>query len=199
MSLSTIVGSCLAALFAMPAPDKWDFKHLQAPVSCRILAVTKTSIMVACLSNGSGYKNNQVVIFPFHFRLACGSFNQLELFERCCYTRDDLLVGDRIDLNLMSDDQKIVYCVSVSIRGRQDGILPPTRRYRFGDFRLYHERANAYAAERNDKIPVPRHLDAKALPSDYPAFDPRIPRKSRIAPWPAITPMSYIEYAIFLR
>ena len=34
---------------------------------------------------------------------------------------------------------------------------------------------------------------------DYPAFDPHLPRKERLAPWPAKTPFSYIEFALFLR
>ena len=77
--------------------------------------------------------------------------------------------------------------------------MPPSRRYRIGDFQPHHERANAGLAERRDKIPLPRHLGVRANPADYPAFDPNVPRKERLTAWPAKTPLSYYEYAIFMR
>ena len=199
MLFSCYVAAYLAQHVGMPAPDKWDFRYHGDSISCRVLAVSKTAITVSCRVNDNGYKKNQVVTFPFHHRLACGSFNQLESFDRCCYARDDLLVGDRVDLDLMVLEQNIKYCITLSIRERPGGLVPPTRKYRVGDFQPHHEYVNAYAAERNDKIPIPRHLSFGARAMDYPAFDPHIPRKERFAAWPAKTPLSYIEFALFLR
>ena len=190
----------LGSVSTAPAPNKWDFKSIPTDLSCRVLAVSKSAIAVASLEDAiNGYKLNQVLTFPFHYRLAYGSFNQLEVFDRRCYTRDDLRAGDRIDLYHMVVKNKITYCISICIRERPGGAVPPSRRYRVGDFQPHHECANAYAAERNDKTPLPRHLVVRANAADYPAFDPSVPRKDRIAAWPSKTPFSYMEYLLFMR
>ncbi len=201
MSFACCAAAYLATLFATPAPDKWDFKHFlpEEYLSGRVLAVTESAIMVSSSQNGDGFKINRVVTLPFHHRLASGSFNRLAIFEGYCYTRDDVRAGDLIDIHHRVFQNKIDYCVEFRIRERPGGAVPPSRRYRIGDFQPHHERANAGLAERRDKIPVPRHLGVRVLTGEYPAFDSAIPRRERLAPWPSKTPFSYLEYALFLR
>lgn len=201
MSLAYCVVVCLANLLATPALDIWDFKHFlpEEYLACRVLAVSKSAIMVSSSQNGDGFKINQVVTFPFHHRLASGSFNRLAIFEAYCYTRDDVRAGDRIDIHHRVFQNNTDYCVEFRIRERPGGPVPPSRRYRIGDFQPHHERANAFAAERNDKIPLPRHLGIKVYSGEYPAFDLNVPRKERIAAWPTRTPFSYVEYIAFMR
>ncbi len=201
MSFGYVAGFYLAALFANPVPDKWDFQHFlpEERQSCRVLAVTPSAIMVSSLKNENGIKINQIVTFPFHHRLACGSFNQLNVFDSFCYTRDDVRAGDRIDLQHRVFRNNIDYCIDFRIRERPGGAVPPTRRYRTGDFKPHHECMNAILAERYDKIPLPRHLGVFASSANYPAFDPNVPRKERLAPWPSKAPFSYMEYVLFLR
>ncbi len=164
MLLSCYIVAYLATLFAKPSPDKYDFKHLPEGLSCRVMAVSKFAITVVCIRNANGHKTNEVLTFPFHYRLACGSFNQLQDFEGRCYGRDDLLAGDRIELFHKVVENNIDFCIALCIKERPGGVIPPSRRYRVDDFQPYHELKNAHLAERYDKIPLPRHLGVYASP-----------------------------------
>jgi len=201
MSFACCAAAYLAILFASPALGKSDFKFFlpEEYLSCRVLAVTPSAIMVSSSQNGDGFKINQVVILPFHHRLASGSFNQLAIFEGYCYTKHDVRAGDRIDIHHRVFQDKIDYCVEFRIRERPGGEIPPTRKYRVGDFQPEHERFNAILAQRHDKAPIPRHLSTMALAAEYPAFDPNIPRKERLAAWPTKAPLAYLEYLIFMK
>ena len=200
MFFACCAAAYLATLFVLPALDKWDFNWFlsEERLACQVLAVTKSAIMVSSSQEGDGFKINQIVTFPFHNRLACGSFNHLA-FEGFCHTRDDVRAGDRIDMRHRVFQNEIDYCVEFRIRERPGGTVPPSRRYRVGDFKAHHELMNAYWAERDDKTPMPRHLGVFASSMTYPAFNANIPRKDRLAPWPAKTPFSYIELALFMR
>ncbi len=187
----------LAVHAAAPREGEWDFEPAGAGVDKvvgRILAVTETSVMIG----KTGAKKNEVVTYPFHHRLRGGSYNQLE-GEGLSYKRDDLKVGDIVLLRILKLDQKIDFCVSISIRQRPGGKLPPSAKYRLGDWRPYHEKMNALDALDFSQIPLPRHLTLEAKPYEYPAFDTDVPRKERIKPWPSSAPFTYIEYALFLR
>ncbi len=187
----------LATVFATSAEGKWDFRPAKFgddSVVPRVLAVTPTSVMIAKTE-----AKNEVVVYPFHFRLACGSYNLLELADADRYGRSDLKVGDLACLRILKLDPNVEYCVSINIRQRPDGKVPPSRNYRLGDWQPYHEKVEAIRAFNNDKIPLPLHLGFKGRQHMFPAFDPRIERKDRIKPWPSQHPFTYIEYALFLR
>ncbi len=188
-----------AFYFATLAEGKWDFKfagRATRSVCGRVLAVTKTGITTTLPRDGNNLKTNAVLTLPFHHRLACGSFNLLEA-ESYIYRRDDVKVGDGVDLRLVLD--KIDYCVSINIWERPGGKLPSTLLSRPTDWQPNYEMLNALNAFEREKIPMPAHLTLTALPQRYPAFDPQVPIKDRLERFPFDRPFSYIELALFLR
>jgi len=88
-------------------------------VGCRVLAITKTTVMVAQLD-----KKKEVMIYPLHKRLANGGFNLFEM-DPHCYRSEDAQVGDFLDLQEYKGDDKITYCLSFSIVMRPGGKVPP--------------------------------------------------------------------------
>jgi hypothetical protein len=180
----------LAILFATPAEGKWDFKfagRATQSVCGRVSAVTKTAITITLLRDGNNLKTNAVLTLPFHHRLACGSLNLLES-ESYIYRRDDVKVGDCVDLRLVLD--KIQYCASINIWERPGGKLPPTFLSRPTDWQANYEMLNALNAFERDKVPMPSHLTLTALPQHYPAFDPQVPKKDRLKRFPYDRPFT---------
>ena len=78
----------------------WDI------VFCKVLAISKTAVTVTVTNNFNNKKVNSVLTFPFHVRLASGSYNLLE-GDSYSYKRDDLKAGDDISLRYIKLDGKI--------------------------------------------------------------------------------------------
>ncbi len=189
------IHACAAiTLLALTAEGKWDFTSSRVAdfkwVGCRVLAVTKESVMVTT--------HNKVETYPFHHRLASGWFNLLGP-DGFSYCRDDLKAGDQICLNVLQAKSQPDYCVSFGIRERPGGKVPPTRRYKPGDWKPTHEVIEAFREYEKNGVPVPPHLDFGSKPYKFPAYDPNIPRRERFARFPFDRPFTYIELALFLR
>jgi len=201
MTYGYIAGFYLAVLCATPAEGKWDFKAAGNgfdKIGGRILAVTKNAVTVSITEDFNNKKTNEVLTYPFHTRLASGSFNLLQS-DSYSYRRDDLKAGDYVALRILTLDNKIEYCVSLSIVERPGGKIPPTIRNTPGDWQPYHEWRNAHRSFENDKIALPPHLTLRARPYEFPAFDPGIPKADRLPRFPYERPFTYIEFALFLR
>ena len=195
MPLANFAGFYLAVLFATPTVDKWDFKPHGKTINrdgARVLAITKAAITVVQFDDKS-----KIATYPLHLRLAHGSFNMLDT-EIYCYSREDVKLGDVICMRILKGENKVEYCLSISIWERPEGKVPPTRRYMIGDWHPWHEQAEAFRKFEKDGTPIPYHL-IKGKKCEFPAFDPRLPRKDRLKPWPSIAPFTYIEFALFLR
>jgi len=184
-------------LLALTAEGKWDFTGSRVAdfkwVGCRVLAVTKESVMVTNHDN-----RNKIEIYPFHHRLASGWFNLLGS-DPFSYCRDDLEVGDRVCLTVLKAKGQPDYCVSFGITERPGGKVPPTRRYKPGDWQPTHEVIEAFREFEKNGVPVPPHLDFGSKPYNFPAFDPNIPRRERMKRFPYDRPFSYMEYLIFMK
>ena len=185
----------LAVLFATPAPDKWDFKPGGKTIDrdgARVLAVTKSAITIVQFDD-----KFKIATYPVHVRLANGSYNLLDS-EVYCYRLGDVKPGDIICMRLVKGDEKIDYCLSISIRERPGDKVPRTQRYKIGDWHPWHEQADAFRKFEEDGTPIPYHLST-GKKYEFPAFDPNLPRKERMKPWPAKAPFTYIEFALFMR
>ena len=197
MAVATIPLGCLALLLALPVEGKWDFRRENEEkhkyIGCHILAVSDLAVMVTNHDN-----NNKVETYPFHHRLAQGWYNLLDS-DAFSYSRADLKGGDRACLRILMKKGEIEACVSFSISARQEGAVPPTRRYKLGDWLPYHERRAAIVQFELDGTPFPYHLGFEARASEFPAFDPAVARKLRPKPFPSSRPFTYPEYLIFIR
>jgi len=162
-------------------------------VGCRVLAITKTTIMAAQLD-----KKKEVTIYPLHKRLANGGFNLFEM-DPHCYRSEDAQVGDFLDLQEYKGDDKITYCLSFSIVMRPGGKVPPTARYKEGDWHPTHERREVYWALQNHRVPFPPHLAIGGKKYELPSFDPDIPRLDRLKRFPYDRSFTYMEYLIFMK
>lgn len=195
--MALIPMGCLALLLALPVEGKWDFEggnfESNRYIGCRILAVTDMAVMVA-----NHDKNGKVEIYPFHHRLAQGWYNLLDS-DPYCYSRADLKSGDRASMRISTKKGEPEACISFSITERQEGAVPPTRRYKLGDWHPYHERIVAVNNFERDGTPFPYHLGFDARPYEFPAFDPAVPRKLRPKPFPSSRPFTYMEYLLSMR
>lgn len=185
----------LAIYFATPSKGIWDFHWTLRTdhMIGRALIVGKTEITVVPTEQKLG-----PTTFPFHFRLAMGSYNLLA-GPGGSYTRDDVQVGDIVSLRRMKMRDKIEYCIDISISRRPGGKIPPDRTCHDWTWQPYHEVVEASHAYNDDKVPFPRHLAPLTRDLEYPAFDPRLPRQQRIRRFPFDRPFTYIEYALFMR
>ena len=123
-------------------------------ISVRVLAVTETAITCARLE---GKSKSEVLTYPFHDRLASGSFNQ-DAPDAFAYRAKDLEVGDTVVLQILARENKVDFCVSLSLRKRPGGQLPPSQKP--DAKKPYHAQRNAYAEFEKNGTPVPAHLSA---------------------------------------
>ena len=187
----------LSILDSIPIEGKMDFapnmQNANGFFACRVLAVTKFAVTVT-----KHERKNEVVTYPFHKRLASGSYNLLGS-DPYCYRRDDLKVGDLICLRFLKLESDIEFCVSVSIHDRPGGKVPPTQKWTPDEWHPYHESIMAFRDLKLYKTPVPLHLTPGGWPQDFPAFHPDIPKKDRLKRFPSDRPFSYLEFALFMR
>lgn len=144
----------LVAAGAGAADKKIDFDWASGSFSTgRVLAVSETGITIA-RSEG---KTNEVLTYPFHDRLAEGSYNR-GASDAFAYRAKDLEAGDLVVLQILKLESKTDFCVSMSLRSRPDGPIPASQK---PDAKApYHARRNAYAEFAKNGTPVPPHLSA---------------------------------------
>ena len=123
-------------------------------ISGRVLAVSDSAITIA---RAEGKKVNEVLVYPFHFRLATGSYNR-EASDAFAYRAKDIKVGDLVVAQILQNENKTDFCVSLSLRKRLGGEITPSQKP--DSKKPYHAQKNAYAEFENNGTPVPPHLSA---------------------------------------
>ena len=194
MLIAFMPAFALAHWFATPVEGNWDFAPARGSTQAvgRVVAVTENSITIT-----HTVKKLPVTVYPFHNRLAMGSFNLLEP-DGNAYCRNDAKLGDLVVLRILKIG-KIDYCISFGICERPDGKVPPCRRYWVGQYQPYHQVCEAARACNERQVPLPYHLYPLTRSYNFPAFDPGIPKGERLKPFPEEHPFSYVEWVLFLR
>ena len=150
-----------------PPKRKIDFDASELKfASGRVLAVTKTSIMIKVENSGtpSGVKT-----FPFHDRLASGTFQKGIVGESSTYLPTDVQAGDIVSLGVITENKQ-VFCVDISIGERPDGLIPASQVV--DKERPWYQWMNAQIALRDKGIPIPEHLKPIKIPPPPKTPDP---------------------------
>ena len=147
-----------------PTKRKVDFDAPELNLaSGRVLAITKNSIMID-VERQQGVKT-----FPFHDRLASGTFQKGIVGESSTYLPTDVQAGDIVSLGVITENKQ-VFCVDISIGERPDGLIPASQVV--DKERPWYQWMNAQIALRDKGIPIPEHLKPKTLPPPPKTPDP---------------------------
>ncbi len=122
--------------------------------SGKVLAVTKTSILIVPELED----RKPPTSFPFHDRLASGTFQKGRIGETSTYRVCDVEVGDLVSLGTFTENKQ-VYCVDIGIFERPGGLIPPSQVVL--KQRPWYQCQNAQIAKRDKGTPIPEHLDRK--------------------------------------
>ena len=131
----------------------FDFGDVKL-ASGRVLAVTKTSILIDCQNTGGGKGPTS---FPFHDRLAAGTVHK-KVAEASSFRVCDVEVGDWVSLGTTTENKQ-VYCVDIFISERPGGFVPPSQVIK--KERPWYQWQNAQIAFRDLGVPIPEHLKPK--------------------------------------
>ena len=121
----------------------------------KVLAVTKTSILII------PEEKKPPTSYPFHDRLASGTFQKGQVGESRTYRVCDVEVGDIVVLGTFTENKQI-FCVDLGIFERPGGLIPPSQVVT--KERPWYQWMNAQIAFRYLGIPIPEHLKPRALP-----------------------------------
>lgn len=117
--------------------------------SGHIKATTKTTITISDWN-----KPNLLITLPVFGELASGSVDD-SVSDCNAYRVMDLKIGDGVTLYTIVEN-KITYCVSITIRERPDGLIPKSQKPK--KLEPHHEVQNDANAYRKAGIPDPRLL-----------------------------------------
>lgn|SRR6185437_10435931 len=140
-----------------PMPRRVERDRLGTYVGI-VVAIDTKSITIRG-SEGGGDKDPVITTqFPLGKHLIEGERDPREL-DSCCYRLSDVRIGDKVLIKL-HDIHNVDVCVTISIRRRPGGVVPPAPwDKRFENRPMHHEFMNAYQQLEENGIPLPPELD----------------------------------------